>query len=121
MLNFNLKKQWYYKIASGEKRIEYREVKPYWTVRINNEFAVHTDGEIIVPFNPPLSVESIDCSKCPQPCVLRLGYTKKYMTANITKIEVVDGKDTDLKIDKPVYAIHFTDVVSKSSDDCAGR
>ncbi|MBQ6056136.1 MAG: hypothetical protein IJJ70_02100 [Treponema sp.] len=33
-----------------------------------------------------------------------------YMTANITKIEVVNGKDTDLHIDKPVYAIHLSDV-----------
>ena len=40
----------------------------------------------------------------------RIGYTNRYMTANITKIEVVDGKDTDLHIDKPVYAIHLADV-----------
>lgn len=32
------------------------------------------------------------------------------MTAKITKIEIVDGKDTDLHIDKPVYAIHLEDV-----------
>ena len=30
MLVFPLKKQWYEKIKSGEKTIEYREVKPYW-------------------------------------------------------------------------------------------
>lgn len=44
------------------------------------------------------------------PCILRLGYTKRYMTAKITKIEVADGKDTDLHIDKPVYAIYLTNV-----------
>ena len=32
------------------------------------------------------------------------------MSANIVKIQIVDGKDTDLVIDKPVYAIHLTDV-----------
>lgn len=32
------------------------------------------------------------------------------MTAKITKIEIVDGKDTDLHIDKHVYAIHLADV-----------
>ncbi|MCM1220504.1 MAG: hypothetical protein NC548_39060 [Lachnospiraceae bacterium] len=110
MLTFNLKKEWYEKIASGEKRIEYREVKPYWTKRLNKEFAVYTSGGIIVPFNPHLSVESIDCSECPQSCVLRLGYTKKFMTAKIVEIKVVDGKDTDLKIDKPVYAIHLDEI-----------
>ena len=36
MLIFPLKKQWYEKIKSGEKTIEYREVKPYWTTRIGN-------------------------------------------------------------------------------------
>lgn len=29
MLTFNLKKEWFEKIKSGEKTHEYREVKPY--------------------------------------------------------------------------------------------
>ena len=100
MLTFNLKKQWYEKIASGEKRIEYREVKPYWTKRINNEWTVKDRF-----FSLTQSADSL-CI----PCVLRLGYTKKCMTAKITKIEVVDGKDTDLRIDSPVYAINLVDI-----------
>ena len=44
------------------------------------------------------------------PIKLRLGYTKKYMEALVNKIEIVNGKDTDLHIDKPVYAIHLADV-----------
>ena len=44
------------------------------------------------------------------PCILRLGYTDKYMTANIIKIQIVNGKDTDLAIDKPVYAIHLSNI-----------
>ena len=43
-------------------------------------------------------------------CALRLGYTRKMITARISRIEVIDGKDTDLHIDKPIYAIHFKDV-----------
>ena len=43
-------------------------------------------------------------------CVLRLGYTKKYMTATIETIELINGKDTDLHIDKPVYAIHLSNI-----------
>lgn len=35
---------------------------------------------------------------------------KRHMTANITEIEIVDGKGTDLHIDKPVYAIHLVSV-----------
>ncbi len=34
MLIFPLKKEWYEKIKSGEKTIEYREVKPYWEKRL---------------------------------------------------------------------------------------
>ena len=37
MLIFPLKKQWYEKIKSGEKTIEYREVKDYWTKRFLKE------------------------------------------------------------------------------------
>ena len=32
------------------------------------------------------------------------------MKAVIEKIETVDGKNTDLHVDKPVYAIHLRDV-----------
>ena len=31
MLTFNLKKEWFEKIKSGEKTHEYREVKDFWT------------------------------------------------------------------------------------------
>ena len=41
MLIFSLKKSWYEKIKSGEKTIEYREVKPYWTKRFYNETIEH--------------------------------------------------------------------------------
>ena len=38
MLTFILKNYWYDKIASGEKEIEYREVKPYWSKRLAKLF-----------------------------------------------------------------------------------
>lgn len=91
MLTFNLKKQWYEKIRSGEKQIEYREVKPYWTKRLE-----------LYGREPDYLI-----------CKLTLGYAKNHMTARITKIEVVNGKDTDLAIDAPVYAIHLADVREK--------
>lgn len=31
---FHLKRQWFDLIWSGEKTIEYREIKPYWTTRL---------------------------------------------------------------------------------------
>ena len=44
MLIFPLKKEWYEKIKSGEKTIEYREVKPYWSKRFWHEGASLTFG-----------------------------------------------------------------------------
>ena len=101
MLIFPLKKQWYEKIKSGEKTIEYREVKPYWNKRIKNEVSKLLDDDLQT--NKVYYIPKVFCK-------LRLGYTSKYMTAYITNIEVVDGIDTDLAIDKPVYAIHLADV-----------
>lgn len=37
MLIFPLKKEWYEKIKSGEKTIEYREVKPYWKILVTTQ------------------------------------------------------------------------------------
>lgn len=95
MLIFPLKKEWYDKIKRGEKTIEYREVKEYWQTRFYNEMGFFPKQTQIIK---------------PIPCKLRLGYTSKYLRACISKIEVVNGKNTDLKIDKPVYAIHLVDV-----------
>ena len=97
MLIFPLKKEWYEKIKSGEKTIEYREVKPYWSKRFFGKDYVQ-EGNLL----PPIMTKNH--------CKLRLGYTNKYMSAKIMLIKIVDGKDTDLHIDKPVYAIHLSDV-----------
>lgn len=109
MLIFPLKKEWYEKIKSGEKTIEYREVKFYWFKRIATEIrkqaAFVEDLDMIRML---AEKETIQCVMLP--CILRLGYTQRYMTATITAIETVDGNDTDLHIDKPVYAIHLSNV-----------
>lgn len=112
MLMFPLKKEWYEKIKNGEKTVEYRKVKPYWTKRIVGElfhswFAFHSWEEVL----NKISVLGFKRKFYPaNPCILRLGYTKKKLTADISLIEVVDGKDTDLHIDSPVYAIHLVNV-----------
>ena len=35
-LHLHLKREWFEKIASGEKTKEYREMKPYWNVRLQD-------------------------------------------------------------------------------------
>lgn len=92
MLIFPLKKKWYEKIKSGEKTVEFREVKYYWTARLSSTMGWLNRG-----------------SK--RHCFLQLGYKPETrLEATITKIEIVDGKGTDLAIDNPVYAIHLADV-----------
>jgi len=106
MLIFPLKKEWYEKIKSGEKTIEYREVKPYWTKRLWHEGGSLTFNTISYDYEA-----TKDVFLFPMICKLQLGYNPKTrLNAIIKKIEVVDGKDTDLHIDKPVYAIHLADV-----------
>ena len=39
LLHLPLKREWYNMIASGEKREEYRDHTPYWSVRIQNAIA----------------------------------------------------------------------------------
>ncbi len=115
MLTFNVKKEWFNKIKSGEKTHEYREVKDYWTTRlINSIYYYHTKKD----------------KKHSRECFLRALYRNvKYealefiticfmngmksekeeprLYAVLKSVRIVNGKDTDLKIDKPVYDIEF--------------
>ena len=106
MLIFPLKKEWYEKIKSGEKTIEYREVKYYWYNRLKKE----SNRIIYDPFDFIFKIgESEEYhNNYELNCYFQLGYKPETkLKARISKIEVVNGKKTDLKIDKPVYAIHF--------------
>lgn len=97
MLTFNLKKEWFEKIKSGEKTHEYRIVKPYWFKRL-------------FLFSPIL------CRQTTIPlhseCVFCCGYPKKddatkRITAKIKNITIKNGLETDLKIDEDVFDIKF--------------
>ena len=90
-LRFALKKEWLEKIKNGEKTVEYREIKPYWDKRFRNLYHFN---------NLPESNQ----------CIFSLGYTKEKLIADIRKIEIVSGKNTDLYTRKNVYAIHLENV-----------
>lgn len=100
MLVFNLKKEWFNKIKSGEKTHEYREVKLYWTKRIKNFFEfLWSDiyclksGDIYYPIGKGI--------------IFRKGYTGEKLYARVVSIKIIDGTNTDLKINKDVYDIEF--------------
>lgn len=78
-------------------------MNPYWTKRLRNGTRDNFDITSIGDF---YKFNLIFLPKC----IFRLGYTKRQMIADITKIDVVDGKDTDLHVDKPVYAIHLESI-----------
>lgn len=106
------------KSKAERKKIEYREVKPYWTRRIvlnffRPMFGLYSPEEVFKKVSSLGFSQQFDACDMPY-CALRLGYTRKMITARISRIEVVDGKDTDLHIDKPVYAIYFKDVREES-------
>lgn len=90
-LRFVLKGVWFDKIKSGEKRIEYREVKPYWDKRIRKLYHFN---------NTP------DFNKC----IFTRGYTSEMLIAEIERIEIIYGGNTDLHVNKNVYAIHIKNV-----------
>ena len=117
MLTFNLKKEWYEKIRNGEKTIEYREVKPYWEKRICKYKNWYS--QFIAPKNRTAFRRDypVIFTKEKAVCILRLGYTNQYMSAVITKIEIINGKNTDLQIDKPVFAIHLMDAMEISLEN----
>lgn len=113
MLIFPLKKQWYEKIKSGEKTVEYREVKLYWIKRINKLIQQHNyiHDYNAVDFSKVDALTKNVIFKIPMCCYLQLGYNPATrLKADITKIETINGKDTDLAIDKSVYAIHLSNV-----------
>lgn len=103
MLTFNLKKEWFEKIKSGEKTHEYREYKPYWINRFKNYFSItdrdieamlHSEKNQIILFTPHF-------------VYFQRGYNGDKLLANVLSIRIINGLDTDLKINKPVYSIEF--------------
>lgn len=86
-LKLVLKKRWYDLIASGKKTEEYREIKPYWGIRLNNLPQGHLlfsyrEGYSPVPFKKYDSV------------TFYLGYakTRPSMSYEVNDITIGEGK-----------------------------
>ncbi len=46
MLILPIKKKWFDMIVSGEKKEEYREIKPYWTSRLTRHLPMWETGSV---------------------------------------------------------------------------
>lgn len=105
MLTFNLKKEWFEKIKSGEKTHEYREYKLYWRKRLEKRLG-YDFSAIKLRFGNPVVIEyphyiTFVCGYAPK------GDKNKRLKARLISIRLIDGRETDLHINKPVYDIEF--------------
>ena len=92
-LDLVLKSKCFDKIKSGEKTVEYREVKPYWQKRIYPLI----DGEFVFPGNGLKRGAKVHFSR---------GYTRhEQMLFMIDEIRIMNGKNTDLHVHELVFAI----------------
>lgn len=81
MLTLPIKKKWFDMILSGEKKEEYREIKPHWEVRIQNAFgaviSIKPTSTLICPYYDILQGEDVpECIRkdAIQPVMFRNGY-----------------------------------------------
>ena len=87
-----IKKEWFEKLLSGEKTIEYRENKQYWWVRLRLKSGIVTGTSLMIKNHTKY-------------ILFKNGYRKncRKALAEIERIHIIDsGKATDLKTDKPV-------------------
>ena len=113
MLTFNLKKEYFKKIKSGEKTHEYRVMSDYWNKRITNLFKkAHAMVALNILRRRIIDKKITELYPDFEIC-FACGYPKKkdkekFLKAKIVLITAnVNGMDTDLKINKLVYDIEF--------------
>ena len=119
ILELSLKKEWYDMIECGEKREEYREVKPYWVKRLLDykrlkEYFIDNRKELLVKqvlFTNCQVIKNAgeDFPRGYTHVRFRYGYTKRTMMFTIDSITMgIDGRpEWGAPTDKPVFIIKF--------------
>ena len=97
MLTFNLKKEWFEKIKSGEKTHEYRQRTNYWYRRLFYYWYKTKNKE---SFDDKETI----CFACGYPA--KDDFSRR-LEAKIKNISIRNGLDTDLKVDTDVFDIEF--------------
>ena len=100
ILDLPLKKEWYNMIESGEKKEEYREIKPFWIKRLTN---LNHDSLLFSYRNRYQQIPYKDYTHVR----FRYGYTKKTMTFPITSIDFGKGNNNWGAPDYDVFIIKF--------------
>lgn len=99
-LTLSLKKQWFDMIKSGEKKEEYRELKPFWEKRLVDYKAIIADAQALAFKRYVLRIPYDVCKDYPRgydTLVFTLGYPKaddaeRRLTFKNPKIRIDEGK-----------------------------
>lgn len=88
VLHLTLKKKWFDMIASGEKKEEYRELKPYWAKRLANGIGTYLTNFLPKGFGYQVNWKEFDVVQ------FRHGYAKDapVMVVEFKGIEIRRGK-----------------------------
>ena len=67
VITTTLERQWFAEIVAGEKRVEYREIKPYWRKRLKR---VRAPFKLVLRsgMNPPVPVVTVRIDRRPSCC-----------------------------------------------------
>lgn len=96
-LFLTLTAHWYNMIASGQKKFEYREIKPYWMNRLvpKNDDTKWTDEECALIARGAIGIPK-QWWKPYKTVIFSLGYTKTRMAYNIVSFSIDTTSDNDL-------------------------
>lgn len=108
ILDLPLKKEWYDMIESGEKREEYRVIKPYWCKRLarcDKDLCWMRDPDGQCPFRKHIKdINRLDYTHVR----FRYGYTQRAMLYKIDEITIGRGNPNwGAPKDKDVFIIKF--------------
>jgi hypothetical protein len=113
-LHLTLKKKWFDMIASGEKKEEYREIKPYWTSRLVDELRASEEGKDFAfehvgfwwEMQTPRAYDSVTFTN---------GYGKNRPSITLSIRDITDGygkEDWGAEYGKPYFIIKLGKILS---------
>ena len=103
MLTLPIKKKWFDMIKSGEKKEEYREIKPYWFIRFKNNLEVYEYDWL---------GDSVEISKGKGTVIFKNGYQKNAPKIKC-EIEITTGygkKEWGAKLSELYYVLKILSV-----------
>lgn len=116
VLHLTLKKKWFDMIASGEKKEEYREIKPYWVSRLVDGIEAARQWEIDEGISFFIHGYNfvMDTAKHFQDVEFKNGYSKNAPTILVRCIGIVQGYGKEkwgAEYGKPYFVIKLGSII----------